>query len=102
MVGRIVVIGGGIAGVSTVAALRSGGFDTQLSKSTAHRVLGLLERNGVVERVGTSYQRWIASSTWSGERPRRRIGTPSRRRMLLTVRRSTPNRSPSSYTVEPD
>jgi IclR family KDG regulon transcriptional repressor len=29
---------------------------TQLSKSTAHRVLGLLERNGVVERVGTSYR----------------------------------------------
>ncbi|MEV7091195.1 IclR family transcriptional regulator [Streptomyces sp. NPDC093085] len=27
-----------------------------LSKSTAHRVLGLLERNGVVERVGTDYR----------------------------------------------
>ncbi|MEI4271154.1 IclR family transcriptional regulator [Klenkia sp. LSe6-5] len=27
-----------------------------LSKSTAHRVLGLLERNGVVERVGTAYR----------------------------------------------
>lgn len=28
----------------------------QLSKSTAHRVLGMLERNGVVERVGTDYR----------------------------------------------
>ncbi|NBM19310.1 IclR family transcriptional regulator [Streptomyces sp. GC420] len=28
----------------------------QLSKSTAFRVLGLLERNGVVERVGTDYR----------------------------------------------
>ncbi|MFF8993772.1 IclR family transcriptional regulator [Streptomyces sp. NPDC014983] len=28
----------------------------QLSKSTAHRVLGVLERNGVVERVGTGYR----------------------------------------------
>jgi 3-phenylpropionate/trans-cinnamate dioxygenase ferredoxin reductase subunit len=31
MVGRIVVVGGGIAGVSTVAALRSGGFDGDLT-----------------------------------------------------------------------
>jgi IclR family transcriptional regulator, KDG regulon repressor len=29
---------------------------TQLSKSTAYRVLGMLERNGVVERVGTNYR----------------------------------------------
>ncbi|MGQ4618839.1 IclR family transcriptional regulator domain-containing protein [Nocardia sp. R7R-8] len=29
---------------------------TGLSKSTAFRVLGLLERNGVVERVGTAYR----------------------------------------------
>lgn len=28
----------------------------QLSKSTAYRVLGLLERNGVVERVGSDYR----------------------------------------------
>ncbi|GAA2411796.1 IclR family transcriptional regulator [Actinomadura vinacea] len=28
----------------------------QLSKSTAHRVLGMLERNGVVERAGTGYR----------------------------------------------
>ncbi|MFI1353071.1 IclR family transcriptional regulator [Streptomyces sp. NPDC020898] len=28
----------------------------RLSKSTAHRVLGMLERNGVVERVGTDYR----------------------------------------------
>jgi DNA-binding IclR family transcriptional regulator len=28
----------------------------QLSKSTAFRVLGMLERNGVVERVGTNYR----------------------------------------------
>src|SRR5882757_9167545 len=28
----------------------------QLSKSTAYRVLGMLERNGVVERVGTDYR----------------------------------------------
>ncbi|MEU9886342.1 IclR family transcriptional regulator [Sphaerisporangium sp. NPDC051011] len=28
----------------------------QMSKSTAHRVLGMLERNGVVERVGTDYR----------------------------------------------
>jgi IclR family KDG regulon transcriptional repressor len=28
----------------------------RLSKSTAHRVLGMLERNGVVERLGTSYR----------------------------------------------
>ncbi|MGW3497428.1 IclR family transcriptional regulator [Streptomyces sp. NPDC001020] len=28
----------------------------QMSKSTAYRVLGMLERNGVVERVGTGYQ----------------------------------------------
>ncbi|MFJ2115207.1 MULTISPECIES: IclR family transcriptional regulator [unclassified Streptomyces] len=28
----------------------------QLSKTTAHRVLGMLERNGVVERVGTDYR----------------------------------------------
>jgi 3-phenylpropionate/trans-cinnamate dioxygenase ferredoxin reductase component len=31
MIGRIVVIGGGIAGVSTVAALRAGGFDGELT-----------------------------------------------------------------------
>jgi hypothetical protein len=35
--------------------------------------------------------RWMAWLTWSGERPRRRIGTPCRRRMLLTVRRSMSN-----------
>src|SRR6185369_16671772 len=29
---------------------------THLSKTTAHRVLGMLERNGVVERSGTSYR----------------------------------------------
>lgn len=29
---------------------------TQLSKSTAFRVLGMLERNGVVERAGTGYR----------------------------------------------
>ncbi|MFG2948406.1 IclR family transcriptional regulator [Streptomyces adustus] len=28
----------------------------QLSKTTAHRVLGMLERNGVVERIGTDYR----------------------------------------------
>ncbi|MFD5259178.1 IclR family transcriptional regulator [Streptomyces bobili] len=38
------------AGVSELARR------AQLSKSTAHRVLGLLERNGVVERVGTDYR----------------------------------------------
>jgi 3-phenylpropionate/trans-cinnamate dioxygenase ferredoxin reductase component len=31
MIGRIVVIGGGIAGVSTVGALRAGGFDGELT-----------------------------------------------------------------------
>ncbi|MGI5489524.1 NAD(P)/FAD-dependent oxidoreductase [Microtetraspora malaysiensis] len=30
-VGRVVVVGGGVAGVSTVAALRSGGFDGELT-----------------------------------------------------------------------
>jgi IclR family transcriptional regulator, KDG regulon repressor len=29
---------------------------TRLNKSTAHRVLGMLERNGVVERIGTGYR----------------------------------------------
>ncbi|MYZ34438.1 MULTISPECIES: helix-turn-helix domain-containing protein, partial [unclassified Streptomyces] len=38
------------AGVSELARR------SRLSKSTAHRVLGMLERNGVVERVGTGYR----------------------------------------------
>lgn len=38
------------AGVSELARR------AQLSKSTAHRVLGMLERNGVVERIGTDYR----------------------------------------------
>ena len=31
MVASVVVVGGGIAGVSTVAALRAGGFDDELT-----------------------------------------------------------------------
>jgi DNA-binding IclR family transcriptional regulator len=38
------------AGVSELARR------AQLSKSTAHRVLGMLERNGVVERCGNGYR----------------------------------------------
>ena len=38
MIGRIVVIGGGIAGVSTVAALRAGGFDGDLTLVDAGEV----------------------------------------------------------------
>lgn len=29
---------------------------TNLSKSTAYRVLGMLERNDMVERIGTAYR----------------------------------------------
>lgn len=38
------------AGVSELAR------QARLSKTTAHRVLGMLERNGVVERTGTAYR----------------------------------------------
>ncbi|MDO0932218.1 IclR family transcriptional regulator [Streptomyces sp. DG2A-72] len=41
---------GGETGVSELARR------AQMSKSTAYRVLGMLERNGVVERVGTDYR----------------------------------------------
>ncbi|MEC3975799.1 hypothetical protein [Amycolatopsis sp. H20-H5] len=42
----------------------------------------------------------VVDLLWS--EPRRRIGTPCRRRMVLTVRRSTPKRSPKARIDAPE
>ncbi|MDF3141874.1 MULTISPECIES: IclR family transcriptional regulator [unclassified Streptomyces] len=49
----LVALGDRSSGESGVSALAR---RAQMSKSTAYRVLGMLERNGVVERVGTDYR----------------------------------------------
>ncbi|MDO5681265.1 MAG: helix-turn-helix domain-containing protein, partial [Propionibacteriaceae bacterium] len=46
----------GDAGTGVSALARQ----TELSKTTAHRLLGMLERNGAVDRVGTAYRVGLA------------------------------------------
>ena len=42
-----------------------------MSKSTAFRLLGMLQRNGVVERIGSSYRLGVSCTTWDSRSIRR-------------------------------
>jgi hypothetical protein len=65
-----------------------GVVDAQVIADSCQGPAAVVEVDGVVDLV----RREAAAD----------IGTPCRWRMLLTVRRSMSNRSPSSYTVAPD